>query len=136
MIYAQLRTTAAGPSLCLLNCGHPAALVMRAKGPIEEVAGCGPLLGQFPKIVVEPAALALRPGDVLVLVTDGVLEARGPRSRAGATHWFGSEGLRLAMAESRGESAATITRRIEERAVSFSDGSLKDDLAILALRAL
>ena len=136
MIYGQLRTTAAGPSLCLLNCGHPAALVMRAKGPIEELASCGSLLGQLPEITVAPAALTLRSGDVLVLVTDGVLEARTPRSPTGATHWFGSEGLRLAMAETRGAPAATIASRIEERAVAFSGGSLKDDLAILVLRAL
>lgn len=136
MIYGQLCTTAAGPSLCLLNCGHPAALVLRAKGPIEEVASCGPLLGQFPEVTVEPAVLTLRPRDVVVLVTDGVLEARTPRSPTGATRWFGSEGLRLAMAETRGAPAATIASRIQERAVAFSGGSLKDDLAILVLRVL
>ncbi len=138
MIYGQLRTTASGPSLWLLNCGHPAAVVMRAKGRIEEVASRGTLLGQFPEITVEPVALTLRPGDVLVVVTDGVLEARAPGSRTGpgATRWFGIEGLRSAVNETRGASAATIASRIEERAVAFSGGSLKDDLAILALRVL
>ena len=62
MIYGQLRTTAAGPSLCLLNCGHPAALVMRSEGPIEEIESSGPLLGQLPEITVAPAASSCGPG--------------------------------------------------------------------------
>ncbi len=138
MIYGQLRTTPGGVSLDLLNCGHPAALLIRSAGIPEEVESDGRLLGQFPGATVEPSHLALRSGDVLVLVTDGVLEARAPggATTSPAIRWFGSEGLRAVLLETRGESAETIAGRIEERALAFSAGSHKDDLAVLVLRIL
>src|SRR5438874_499372 len=80
MIYGHLRLGDGAPSLDLLNCGHPAPLFMRAEGQIDQVECRGPLLGQFPSTTVDPVALAPLPGDVLVFVTDGVLEARAPRS--------------------------------------------------------
>jgi serine phosphatase RsbU (regulator of sigma subunit) len=135
MIYGHLRLGDGAPSLDLLNCGHPAPLFMRAEGQIDQVECRGPLLGQFPSTTVDPAALAPLPGDVLVFVTDGVLEARAPRSRPDS-RWFGYEGLAAVLRDTRGESAGTIAEMIEARTVAFSGGSPGDDLAVLVLRFL
>ncbi len=135
MIYGHLRLGDGAPSLDLLNCGHPAPLFMRAEGQIDQVECRGPLLGQFPSTTVDPVALAPLPGDVLVFVTDGVLEARPPRSGPDS-RWFGYEGLAAVLRETRGESAGTIAERIEARTVAFSGGSPGDDLAVLVLRFL
>src|SRR5205085_10285001 len=100
-----------------------------------EVAGAGPPLGQFPSAAVVRVVLAPRPGDVLVFVTDGVLEARAPRSRPGS-RWFGYEALGAVLREARGESAGTTAEMIEARTLAFSAGRPGDDLAVLVLRFL
>jgi serine phosphatase RsbU (regulator of sigma subunit) len=137
MAYGDLRLAAGHVTVRLLYCGHPPALLVRAGGRIAAVEGRGPLLGQFPVINVEPVAVTLFPGDVLVLVTDGVLEARTPRSaRHFGLCFLEEDGLAAVLAETRGRSAATIARRIEERTVAFSGGGPGDDLAVLVLRIL
>lgn len=136
MIFGRLRFVGGDAALDLLNCGHPAPLLVRSEGRIDEVECAGPLLGQLPTVKPDPVTLTLLPGDVLVLVTDGVLEARAPASEPGSLRFFGHEGLTAVLTETRGEPAESIARRIAERAVAFSGGSLGDDLAVLVLRIL
>lgn len=138
MIFGRLRFVGGDAALDLLNCGHPAPLLVRSEGRIDEVECRGPLLGQLPTVKPDPVTLTLLPGDVLVLVTDGVLEARAPASEPEreSLRFFGHEGLTAVLTETRGEPAETIARRIAERAVAFSGGSLGDDLAVLVLRIL
>jgi sigma-B regulation protein RsbU (phosphoserine phosphatase) len=61
------------------NAGHNPPYVLRADGAVEmtEEAG-GFMLGAFPRSAYDHAMLHLRPGDTLVLFTDGVNEAVGP----------------------------------------------------------
>ena len=137
MIYGDLRLAAGHVAVRLLGCGHPPAFLVRDGGPLVVVESSGPLLGQFPIIDVEPITVTLRAGDVLVFVTDGVLEARAPRLIPGAPPEFLDEhGIAGVLGETRGQSAAAIARRIEERTVAFAGGGPGDDLAVLALRIL
>jgi serine phosphatase RsbU (regulator of sigma subunit) len=136
MIYGQLRFGAGEASLDLLNCGHPAPLVVRSGGRIDEIEGHGPLLGQLPVIEVDPVTVTLLPGDVLVLVTDGVLEARAPQPRRGrgAPRFLGNAGLAAVLNETRDQPAEVIAREVEERTVAYAGGRPGDDLAILVIR--
>lgn len=63
------------------NAGHTTPLVRRADGSVEELefdeSRCLPV-GVLPKIEVGETALQLFPGDVLVLYTDGIIEACSP----------------------------------------------------------
>lgn len=137
MAYGDLRLAGGNVAIRLLNCGHPAAFLVKAGGPIIAIEASGPLLGQFPVINVEPVSVMLGPGDVLVLVTDGVLEARAPRLPVDTGPCFLDEcGIIEVLAMTRGEPAATIARCIEDRTVAFSGGLPGDDLAVLVLRVL
>ncbi|GAA4822242.1 GAF domain-containing SpoIIE family protein phosphatase [Streptomyces ziwulingensis] len=56
--------------------GHPPPLIRRADGRVEEVVASGVFLGVLPDLAIEPARHQVAPGDVLVLFTDGLTEAR------------------------------------------------------------
>ncbi|MER5303707.1 MULTISPECIES: PP2C family protein-serine/threonine phosphatase [Streptomyces] len=60
----------------LLSAGHLPALQLSAgTGRWEEKSGEGPLLGVYDGAQFDPVKGSLRPGDVLMLFTDGIVEA-------------------------------------------------------------
>ncbi|MET9556405.1 PP2C family protein-serine/threonine phosphatase [Streptomyces sp. NPDC006645] len=62
----------------LLSAGHLPALQLHAgSGRWEEMAGEGPLLGVYDGAEFDPVKGSLLPGDVLMLFTDGLVEASG-----------------------------------------------------------
>lgn len=62
----------------LLSAGHLPALQLHAgSGRWEEMAAEGPLLGVYDPAEFHPVKGALLPGDVLMLFTDGLVEASG-----------------------------------------------------------
>lgn len=69
---------AAAGELVAANAGHPAPLLRRAGGDVQEIGGRGPILGRFAKARYQEERLPLAPGDRLVLYTDGLTEARNP----------------------------------------------------------
>ncbi|MER5863592.1 PP2C family protein-serine/threonine phosphatase [Kitasatospora sp. NPDC002040] len=69
----------ASDTLSWLNAGHEEPFLRRASGEVERLAGTGPLVSS---LVEDPAAAwsvrttAFAPGDLVVLCTDGLTEAR------------------------------------------------------------
>lgn len=62
----------------LRTAGHPPALVRRAPaGRWEELETLGPVLGLMEDVEFDCAAGVLEPGDMVLLYTDGVIEAPG-----------------------------------------------------------
>lgn len=112
----------------LCRAGHPPPLIWRAAGgPLEEAGGPGSLLGIFEQVQLSEHTLTLTPADLLVLVTDGVLDARGPNER------FGAERLRAVVSCHGPGGAHAVADAIEAAVRAFSDGPLADDAAVLVL---
>lgn len=106
--------------------GHPLPRVIRATGEVEEIGMPGSLLGILDEISVSDAIHELRPGDSLVMLTDGVLEAgRG-------ADWE-TQVIPDLLASSAGESPETIADRLEAAVAAVEDGR-EDDIAILVIQ--
>jgi serine phosphatase RsbU (regulator of sigma subunit) len=63
-------------SATFANGGHPPPLVGRADGQVEAIQEHGLLLGFKPDVAYKNVEIPLRDGDLLLLYTDGVTEAR------------------------------------------------------------
>lgn len=129
-VLAHLRPRADRVDVELANGGHPPALVLHDDESVTVLdAAPGMLLGMLAGRGFRDVALTLRPGDALVLYTDGVVEARDA-----AGEQFGQDRLVGLLATCAGRSAAGIARRIELATLAHS-AQMADDMAIVVLRA-
>ncbi|MCW3012423.1 MAG: domain S-box protein [Solirubrobacterales bacterium] len=104
--------------------GHP--LPIRVRGGVAEPVGAfGPMVGAFRESRFEAHEVPLLRGDVLVLFTDGVLDARRGEEHFGET--------RLCDALRPAEGAEDAIRRVEEALDAFQTGHQADDTALLAI---
>lgn len=88
-----------------VNCGHNPPTLRRRRGGIELLdSGGGPPLGVVRELDPPGGVIGLEPGDLLVLYTDGISEAFGPRNEL-----FGLPNLAAAI--DRGEGDPERTRR-------------------------
>ncbi len=93
---------------------------------VTEAAEAGPVLGAFGDATWNLEQAAIRPGQQLVAVTDGITEAGGPEAER-----FGEGRLHVELAGS--ESPAVAVRKLEGALDLFTAGSLDDDAAALAV---
>jgi len=129
-IYATVRATAAGATVQICSGGHPLALVHRADGRVQTFGQPGSLLGILPDPDLHDSRTLLRPGDSMVLFTDGVTEARGHVDH----DLYGEDRLRDVVARVGDMSAARIADAIQQAALAFSGGDSSDDTVALALK--
>jgi sigma-B regulation protein RsbU (phosphoserine phosphatase) len=126
MFFAEYRDQ--GRELRYINCGHPAAILLRAAGDVERLEATALPIGIFGSLKCEEKSIALAPGDRLLVFSDGVLEA-GIESGED----FGEQRL-IAAAQSapRGDVEATLDHIIAE-VLRFSPGVQSDDVTIVGL---
>ena len=108
----------------VLLAGHPPPLLVR-DGAVRTVGTHGPMLGAVEVADWPVESVTLAPNDVLVLYTDGVLDAVLP----GGEH-FGEERLH-ALVERAGADVTAIAGALEELLPQLR---LRDDIALLAIR--
>ncbi|MEV0358672.1 SpoIIE family protein phosphatase [Nocardia sp. NPDC050697] len=107
--------------------GHPPALLLRADGTAEFLrTPGGQLVGLLPDAEVGTARAELRPGDTLLLYTDGLIEART------GTGLFGEEAL-LEFAAARAPVGATALVADLVGLLETLGSGVTDDTALLAL---
>jgi phosphoserine phosphatase RsbU/P len=106
--------------------GHPPALLLHADGQLEPVGGRGPLLGILDNATFAEQHLRLRPGDLLLLYTDGVIE--GGRG----SDMFGEERLLQTVRDAPPRPAELVAAVVGE-VLDFQAGTLRDDVAVVAL---
>jgi serine phosphatase RsbU (regulator of sigma subunit) len=119
--------------LRLASGGHPSPLVLRASGAVEEIAVPGTLVGVLPDPHFGEAAVTLSAGDVCLLYSDGVTEARGGSD---GREQFGGHRLTDALVAGAGMPAADLTHHVELRLNDWLAGRDHDDVALLALQAI
>jgi serine phosphatase RsbU (regulator of sigma subunit) len=112
-----------GPALLLLA-GHPPPLLVRGD-EVTPLGRPGPLLGAVEVADWPATEVELAPGDVLVLYTDGALDAVLPGGER-----FGEARLRT-LAERAGDDVAAFAAAFARR---LDDLRLRDDVALLAIR--
>ena len=110
--------------------GHPLPFVRRADGTVERMGRPGTLLGVLEELDLTNSRHVLAVGDVLVLVTDGVLEAR---DRAGEE--LGDEGLARVLSATPGDPELLVDA-VAQQAAERRVGNTRDDFAVLAFAAV
>jgi hypothetical protein len=116
-------------SLSLSVAGHPPALLYRAAtGRCVHLDAGGAALGVLPGEQYDEVLGSFGPGDVLLLYTDGVLEARRDEEE------FGLERLEAEFTCVASQGAQEIAEALIDAARCFADGKLRDDVTLLILR--
>ena len=126
---ARLEANARGLHATVATAGHPLPLVLRVDGSVVAVGGSGRLLGIEADADVHEEAVELAPGDVLVLYTDGLSDARAPEEV------LSGEGIANVLRGCAGAGAAEIAERLEGAALGSDTTAPRDDIALLVLRA-
>jgi serine phosphatase RsbU (regulator of sigma subunit)/PAS domain-containing protein len=112
----------------LASSGHPGPAIVRADGRVELVDGDGLPLGLFADAKPSQHEFELREGDLLFFYTDGVTDARS------ADLEFFEDRLTDELAAVAGGSAGETVRAVQELVTAFSQGELRDDVTILAVK--
>jgi sigma-B regulation protein RsbU (phosphoserine phosphatase) len=109
------------------NCGHPPPILVRADGAVERLSATATVLGVFSTWISEEKIVHLKPGDTLVIFSDGVTEA-GIESGAE----FGEDGLLALMRANADTPAETLVNQI----VDAVTGEKHDDVTVVAVRVI
>lgn len=114
------------------NCGHFPALLLRKEGKLEKLTTPGMALGVIPYDRVYTERVKVNSGDLLLLFTDGVVEAHNDQQEL-----FGEEKLMALLREKSRLSPQRIVDDIIEEVARFADGcSQYDDLTLVVMRVL
>ena len=118
-------------SLSFSNAGHNPPLLLRAGGGLEYLLEGGVALGVLPDARYEERPLALRPGDVLVLYTDGISEAESPTGEQ-----FGTGRLETCVQRHADRSANEILKGVVDEVTAWAgERGPTDDLTLVVLKA-
>jgi PAS domain S-box-containing protein len=131
-VFLRLSRHADKLAVTIASGGHPPPLVCRRDGTVEESSARGPLLGVTDVTVdaLDVAHYELRPGDMLVLYTDGLTEAR----KDGVL--FGIEGVKATLTREGNAAPARLTSALVDAALEHAAAPLNDDVAVVILRVL
>jgi serine phosphatase RsbU (regulator of sigma subunit) len=112
----------------IVTAGHPSPMILRRDGTVYEIATTGPLLGVFPGATYESTSVIVGQGDTLIMLTDGLLEAR---DADGA--FF--EPLLVPLVEGLvGRTVDEIADAITKAVRLFTGGPQLDDIAIVVIQ--
>lgn len=115
--------------LVYASAGHEPAFLV-CNGASVSLSSTGPALGFRPDVHYQAGAVRMEKDSVLLLYTDGVSEARRGKTL------MGSEKIEEKLLTCDELASENVAKCIFEEAVKFAGGNLRDDAAILAVRAL
>ncbi len=118
-----------------VNAGHqPPILFFREDAPGKvcevELSNGGTVIGPLPEAHFRRGFARLHPGEVLLLLTDGILERRDKKGE-----FFGDERVRSLVREHQAQPATVILERLFEAALAWGDGRpWEDDATIVVVK--
>jgi serine phosphatase RsbU (regulator of sigma subunit) len=116
--------------LVYCNAGHNYGLLVRASGAIEQLGPTGTPLGLVPRSFYREEIRDLEPGDLLVLYTDGFVEAENPEGSE-----YGIERMERVFGEARERPLQQVAQRLEDDVRDFARGvPFHDDRTLVILR--
>jgi len=115
-------------TLQYVNAGHNPPVLTREDGVQVRLEQGGLIVGAFEESVYDQGEIDLRPGDRLVLFTDGLSEAVD-----GNGEEFGEERLAEAARSNRQLSAEALHRGLLDRVTDFCGGEFEDDATVLVV---
>ena len=115
--------------LTYVNCGHNPPVLLRAGGSIERLKATATVIGLFEKWDCASVEIALAPGDLLAIFSDGVTEAMRVEEE------YGEQRLLDVLLAGRNHSAEQVVTAVFESVQEFSAGEQSDDLTLLIARA-
>jgi PAS domain S-box-containing protein len=128
VLYARITPLEGSLSVEFSSGGHPLPLVLASSGEVREIGEPGTLIGVLDAPHLADQRVELRPGDALVLYTDGVSDVNAP------DHPNAPAELRKLVAGFAGMTADEIAARLELASVERQGGTPRDDIAILVFR--
>ena len=117
-------------SLVYGNAGHLYPYIRRANGQLDSLDVSGLPLGADPEVLVEPAGATLGPDDLLVLFSDGIVEAMSD-----SRELFGFDRLEaLLRATPCAIDPRLLVEDIVDRVHTFAAGDAQDDVTLFIAR--
>ena len=135
MLYGEMTPATddvGGMRVRMVSAGHPLPLRLNPKGEVEPFGISQPLLGAFEDVGFTTESVDIRPGEVVLAVTDGVTERRS----GNGSDMLGDEGLAEIFSRAAGLTAQAVISRIERELEEYAPGGNVDDTAMLVLRFL
>lgn len=116
--------------LDFVNAGHNAPMLFRAGGSLERLAASGPVVGLVDGGSFEQKSVALRPGDLLLVFSDGISEAMNHDEEE-----WGETRLAAAARAAADCEARVLIERLFAAADGFAAGAVQhDDMTVVAVR--
>ena len=112
-----------------VNCGHVPPLLFRDDGQVERLVPTAPVVGMLKNWDATVDEVALRPGDVLVMFTDGVIEAKNS-----AAHDFGIDRLIQIIRNRFYLKPAYLAETVIQAVHGFSGRRRQDDVTVAVVR--
>lgn len=138
MFYGELE--AAG-NMAYVNGGHPPPLLLTPEGEAFELKTSGPVLGPLPEAVYSRGYLTIRPGEILVLFSDGVTERRLPGAEDPEGERppveFGREKLISTVLENSALGAKELVAKVMDEVRAYGeDRPFEDDVTLMVIKRL
>jgi PAS domain S-box-containing protein len=131
-IFARIDCTAR--NLCYASAGHPSGYILDPDGNAKkELESTGIPLGIFPEADYPTCSpVPLEPGDTVLLLTDGVLEAESPAGEV-----FGIDRVFAAVRDCRGAPAREVIRSLYSAVREFAGvDHLQDDVTVVVAKVI
>ncbi len=120
----------AAGEMIYVNAGHNYPLLLEPAGRVQPLASTGTCLGMFPCSSYETRTVPIRPGQILCLYTDGIVEHRNA-----AREQFGEARLVESLKGSGHLPARELLDRVYEAVRSFAPGAVaEDDMTMVVLK--